>query len=75
MIELRHSDVSHFIIEEWNHLANGKMWLHRFDVISLSIMSGLSNVRQNTIGFVSVYMHTESVTIWCHVVQTFTRRP
>ena len=48
MIELRHMDVRHLVIIEYSHLANGctiKMWLHRFDVISLYIMLGRNNVR------------------------------
>ena len=47
MIELRQMDVRHFKIVECSHLANNKTWLHRVDVISLSIMSGRnrSNMR------------------------------
>ena len=43
MIELRHMDVRHFVII-WLSLSSkrlyNQMWLHRFDVISQSIMSG-----------------------------------
>ena len=51
MIELRHMDVCLFvIIIERRHLVNGcttqLMWLLRFDVISLSIVSGRNNMRR-----------------------------
>ena len=61
MIEIRHLDVRHFVIQECRHLANGcnciQMWLQRFDVISLSIiMSCRNNMRYNySVGFVSVH--------------------
>ena len=49
MIELGNLDVRHFVIEvspssEW---LDSEMWLHRFDIISLSInhMSGCNNMR------------------------------
>ena len=47
MIELRHMDIRYFVIEESRHPANGcsQMWLHRFDGISLSTMSGCNSIR------------------------------
>ena len=45
--QLSHLDTRHFVIIECRHLANGlriKMWLHRFDVISQSIMPGHNNM-------------------------------
>ena len=54
-------DDHHFVIIQCGHLANG--CTHRFDIISLSIMSGHNKMRYtheglNTIGFVLVYMQT-----------------
>ena len=49
MIELRHMDVRHFVIE-YHHLAKGCKIkcgyprVHMFEVISLSIMSGRNNM-------------------------------
>ena len=48
MIELRHMDVRHFFyyrVEQCSERLHNQMWLHRFDVISLSIMSGCNNMR------------------------------
>ena len=50
MIELRHLDERHFVIEESRHLMNGCTAskcnvLDRFDVISLSFISGRNDMR------------------------------
>ena len=47
MIELRHMDIRHFVIEESRLLANGRttMWFNRVDVTSLSIIYGRNNMR------------------------------
>ena len=47
MIELRHLDVHHFVIEECqsNEWLHNQMWLHWFDIISLSFVSGCNNMR------------------------------
>ena len=48
MTELHHLDVRHFVIEESrspsSERLHGQMGLHRFDVISLSIMSGRNSM-------------------------------
>ena len=72
MIELRHFDVRHYVIEECRHLANGcttKMGLHRFDINSISTIMLYAIIRDiNTIGFVSAYA---ALVASC---ATFTRR-
>ena len=53
---------------------HNQMWLHRFDVISLSIMSGRNYMRYKYYR-ICFGMHAESVTLWLQVVQPFTRLP
>ena len=52
MIELRHMDIR----ERLHNL----MWLHRFDVVSLSFMSGRNNMRYKYYRFVSAYAYRVS---------------
>ena len=45
MIELRHVDISvcNYRVSPSSERLHNQMWLHRFDIISLSIMSGRNN--------------------------------
>ena len=51
-----------------------QMWLHRFGVISLSVMPGYNNMLYKYYRICSV-MPAEFVTLRWQVVQPFTRRP
>ena len=58
MIELRHLDVCHFVIEvsPSSERLHSQMLSHRFDIFSLStICLGAIICDINTMGFVSVY--------------------
>ena len=59
MIELSHLDIRHFVIlrvSPSRERLHSEMWMHRFHVISLSIIClGTLICDINTIGFVSVY--------------------
>ena len=77
MIELRHMDARHFVIEECRHLANGCTnrcgcsWLILFRYLSClgAILRAI-----NTIGFVSVYP-CRICDALVDVVQLVTRHP
>ena len=56
-----------------NERLHNQMCLHRFDIILLSIMSGLNNMRYKYY-MICFCMHAaESVMLWWQVVQLFTR--
>ena len=74
MIELCHMDVRHFVIIQCSKWLHNQMWLHLFDVISLSIMSGCNNMRYKYYR-ICFGICMQSVTLWGKVVQPFTRHP
>ena len=75
---VRHLDVHHFVMEECSHnyceRLHNQMWLHRFYVISLYIMSGRKNILYEYYRIYFGICIQCSMTLWLHVVQPFTMR-
>ena len=71
-------DIRHFVIILCSHPANGytiKCGFIGFMLFRCLSCLGAIICDINTLGFVSVPMHAETVMLWWNGVQTLTRRP
>ena len=75
MIELRHLDIRHFVIEECSHLANG--CTTKCDCTGLMSFHYYHVCNNERCKYYKICfgIRVQSVTLWLQVVQPFTRRP